>query len=105
MKITVTTDTGHRAELTTTTAVDGTIVARASAYWRGVRTPPIELKSFADPGQADRYLRRLAAALVDRDALEETPPKHAIRLDPIVCKMNEEPHLLTACCYEWRLPT
>lgn len=76
MKIFVTTDNGHKAELSTTTAIDGTIIARANAYWRGVRTPPIELKSF--PGDingaahANRYLRRLAAALVDRDALEES---------------------------------
>lgn len=71
MKITVTTDNGHKAELSTHTAVDGAIVARAAAYWRGVRTPPVELKSFADAHDADRYLRRLAAALVDRDALED----------------------------------
>ena len=71
MKITVTTDNGHKAELSTHVAVDGLIVARAAAYWRGVRTPPIELKSFDDLNVANRYLRRLAAALVDRDALEE----------------------------------
>ena len=72
MKITVTTDNGHKAELSTTTAIDGAITARAVAFWRGVRTPAIELKSFSDHKKADRYLRRLAAALVDRDALEDT---------------------------------
>jgi hypothetical protein len=73
VKITVTTDNGHRAELSTTVAIDGTISAKAAGYWRGVRTPPIELMSFTDKVRADRYLRRLAAALVDRDALEDTP--------------------------------
>jgi hypothetical protein len=72
VKITVTTDNGHQAELSTTVAIDGTIIARANAFWRGVRTPPIELKSFTDPKKAERYLRRLAGALVDRDILEET---------------------------------
>ena len=71
MKITVTTDNGHKAELTTTRTGDhGLTVARAVAYWRGVRTTAIELKSFSDPAKADRYLRRLAAALVDQ---EEAP--------------------------------
>ena len=71
MKITVTTDNGHKAELSSTVAIDGTVIARASAYWRGVRTPPIELKSFSNTKDAESYLRRLAAALVDRDAVEE----------------------------------
>jgi hypothetical protein len=72
VKITVTTDNGHKAELTTTRTGDhGLTVARAVAYWRGVRTPAIELKTFANSLEADRYLKRLAAALVDRDALEE----------------------------------
>jgi len=71
VKITVTTETGHKAELSSTLAIDGTVLARASAYWRGVRTPPIELKSFGNTKDAERYLRRLAAALVDRDAVEE----------------------------------
>ena len=102
MRITVTTDTGHKAELSTTTSIDGMVLARASAYWRGVRTPPIELKSFSDQAAANRYLRRLAAALVDRDALEE--PAARIHLDEVVCAMNETPHLLTDCCYEWHLP-
>lgn len=73
MKITVTTDNGHKAELSTAVAIDGTIVARAAAFWRGVRTKPLILKTFAadQRDQAERYVRRLAAALVDRDALEE----------------------------------
>ena len=66
MKITVTTDNGHKAELTTTTTTTGT-TAKAYAYWRGVRTPAIELKTFSNPLEADRYLRRLAAALVDQE--------------------------------------
>lgn len=71
MKITVTTDTGHKAELSSARAIDGSISTKAVAFWRGHRTPAIELKSFDDPALAERYLRRLAAALVDRDALEE----------------------------------
>jgi hypothetical protein len=71
MKITVTTDNGHKAELSTHVAIDGTVVAKAAAYWRGKRMPPIELGCFSDRDRAERYVRRLAAALVDRDALEE----------------------------------
>jgi hypothetical protein len=74
VRITVTTETGHKAELSTTTAVDGRVLARASGYWRGVRTPALDLFVFDGEDaktRAERYLRRLAAALVDRDALEE----------------------------------
>jgi hypothetical protein len=102
MRITVTADNGHKVELSTSTAIDGSVVAKAVAFWRGRRMPAIDLKAFTELVAAERYLRRLAAALVDRDALEE--PAARIHLDPIVCAMNETPHLLTDCCYEWHLP-
>jgi hypothetical protein len=103
MRITVTADNGHKVELSTSTAIDGSVVAKAVAFWRGRRMPAIDLKAFTELVAAERYLRRLAAALVDRDALEEPTPKHAIHLDEIVCYENETPHLLTACCHDWRL--
>jgi hypothetical protein len=71
MRITVTSDNGHKVELSSATAIDGSVVAKAVAFWRGRRMPAIELKAFTETQHAERYLRRLAAALVDRDALEE----------------------------------
>ena len=74
MKITVTSDNGHKVQLSTHTAIDSTVVVKATAFWRGRAMPAIELKSFTGD-EADvrgtRYVRRLAGALVDRDALEE----------------------------------
>jgi hypothetical protein len=74
MKITVTADNGHKVQLSTSTAIDGMVLAKATAYWRGRAMPSIELKAFTGEEattHAERYVRRLAAALVDRDALEE----------------------------------
>ena len=69
MKITVTSDNGHKVQLSTHVAVDGPTLVKATAFWRGRAMPAIELKAFAGDGadvRATRYVRRLAAALVDR---------------------------------------
>jgi hypothetical protein len=73
MRLKVTTEHGYEAELSTHVAASGKVVAKAAAIWRGVRTPAIELFAFEGedaPARAERYMRRLSAALVDRDALE-----------------------------------
>ncbi len=74
MKITVTADNGHKVQLSTAPAIDGVVLVKATAYWRGRPMPAIELINFTGDDadvRATRYTRRLAAALVDRDALEE----------------------------------
>ena len=92
------------------------VLARASAFWRGVRTPPIELKSFSDQAAANRYLRRLAAALVDRDALdlalpalasgktcaEEPSTLYAVVMEPLL-ETGRAEEAMTAHRRGWRL--
>lgn len=74
MKITVTADNGHKVQLSTHSTIDGVVTAKGTAFWRGRPLKGIELKAFAGDDatfRAERFIRRLAAALVDRDALEE----------------------------------
>jgi hypothetical protein len=64
----VTTAKGYEAELTIVNTIDGSYVARAAAFWRGIRTPAIDLMAFDSEGEATHYIVRLEAALLNKGA-------------------------------------
>lgn len=67
-KLTVTTENGYEAEIHVTLSIDGTWLVRAAAFFRGIRTPAIDLKAFtgkAAERRAMNYATRLHAAFMD----------------------------------------
>lgn len=71
LKLTVETDTGHKAEVRTSRTVDGGWVVKMAAHWRNVLTPAVTLKHFAPPSaeaKADAYAQRLVAAILGEEA-------------------------------------
>ncbi len=69
MSTPIETPLGHRADLSVLKAADGSIVVRASAQWRGIRTPAIDLVRFEGESaldQATAYVARLKDAFEGR---------------------------------------
>ncbi len=54
MSVAIETPQGYRADLSVLKAVDGSVVVRASAHWRGIRTPAIDLVRYDGENAVER---------------------------------------------------